>query len=101
LTGDDQKKFWISISRRAIFHRAIEPEEWPRANDSDQGAERKKINPAASTENVCKESGTEANDAKDEFVKNEELLLCSYQLSIVGFFQMQTFMILDVPAISH
>ena len=72
LTGDDQKKFWISISRRAIFHRAIEPEEWPRANDSDQGAERKKINPTASTENVCEESGTEANDAKDEFVKNEE-----------------------------
>ncbi len=72
LTGDDQKKFWISISRRAIFHRAIEPEEWPHVNDSDQGAECKKINTAASTENVCEESGTEANDAKDEFVKNEE-----------------------------
>jgi hypothetical protein len=32
-TGADQRRFWIAVSRRAIYNRPFRPEDWPGANE--------------------------------------------------------------------
>jgi len=72
LIADDQRRFWIAVSRRAIYHRPLKPEEWPRTDDSDQGPEHNKINLSTGRENVSEGGGQEADDANGEVMKNEE-----------------------------
>lgn len=33
-TQKDQRAFWVAVSRQAIFHRPLKPEEWPRVSSS-------------------------------------------------------------------
>ena len=72
LTGDEQRRFWIAVSCRAIYHRPLSPEEWPRADDSDQGLVHNKSNSAKGRDNVSEERGGEADDTNGEVVENEK-----------------------------
>jgi hypothetical protein len=72
LTGDEQRRFWIAVSCRAIYHRPLTPEEWPRADDSDQGLVHNKNNTAKGRDNVSEERGGEADDTNGEVVENEK-----------------------------
>jgi hypothetical protein len=72
-TGDAQRRFWVAIGRRAIYHQPLKPEEWPRADDLDQGSEHNKIKSATGHENVGNGGGGETDDGNGEVVKNEKL----------------------------
>jgi hypothetical protein len=67
LTGDEQRRFWIAVSRRAIYHRPLKPEKWPRADDSDQGLVHNKNNSSKGDER-----GGEADATNGDVAENEE-----------------------------
>ncbi len=70
VTGDDQKRFWIAISSRSIFHRSFEPADWPRGDNSKQCSKDNKIS-AKGQEDVSEEENKEAARGVDgEDVKN-------------------------------
>lgn len=71
LTGDDQRRFWIAVSRRAIYHRPFKSEEWPRADDLDQGADHDKIGSATGQENVSDGVERDGDDANGGDPENE------------------------------
>lgn len=51
ITSADQKRFWVDVSRRAIYHQPLIAEAWPRAR----------------VENACEPPGkSEANDEQEE-----------------------------------
>jgi hypothetical protein len=52
LTGDEQRRFWVAVSRRAIYHLPLKPEEWLRADDSNSPQEHDEISSDQSQENV-------------------------------------------------
>ncbi|WGJ15912.1 hypothetical protein QEV83_06570 [Methylocapsa sp. D3K7] len=65
LNGDDQRRFWTAMSRRAIYHRSFRPESWPRADDADNVIDRHEISSDNNQENVS-EADEDAPSAKGE-----------------------------------
>jgi hypothetical protein len=54
--GKTQREFWEAVSRRAIYHRELEPSEWPRADATDNGG-GKRINNEKNDENESHDAG--------------------------------------------
>ena len=69
LTGEEQRHFWVAVSRRAIYHRKFKPEDWARSKNLEQMDTKPKQIQSSETENV--ESGTEVSSYETEEDKNK------------------------------
>jgi hypothetical protein len=63
--GEEQKRFWTAVSRRAAYHRPLKPEDWPRL---DAPESKESVGGASSVE-VADEKAPD-NDSEDQI--NEE-----------------------------
>ena len=70
--GAEQKKFWVAVSRRSIFHKPFAPEDWPPADDPkpcDSG--RNVQSNSKEREQKASEKETETGEGDEKKVEGE------------------------------
>lgn len=74
LKGDEQKRFWTAISRRAAYHRPLKPEDWPRldATESKESADATLSVEAANNKEADDDSENQLNEQYSKSESSDE-----------------------------